>query len=72
MYFSQKLTLTEHSNDIGDREMLSIVRSCLKWRCYLQYTHSIVYNDHKPLIYLIEYPFINDRQALWMHKLSVL
>ena len=72
MYFSQKITLTEQRYDVGDREMLGIARYCLKWRCYLQYTRSIVYTDHKPLIYLTDNPCLNDRQARWMHKLSVL
>ena len=34
-YFSRKFTPTELRYHTGDREILAIFASCMKWRCYL-------------------------------------
>ena len=52
--------------------MLAIYAACMKWRCYLQGTSSVVHTDHEPLKYLHTQPNLNPRQVRWMERLGQL
>ena len=51
-YYSKKLTRTEASYHVTDRELLAIYQACMKWRQYFYGHKYTIYTDHKLLTYL--------------------
>ena len=71
-FFSHKYIPAERNYSTGDKELLAIFKSCMKWRPYLDGNATTVHTDHKPLTSLHTQPYLSKRQARWMERLGEL
>lgn len=64
-FFSCRLSPAKRNYDIGNRELLAVVRSLQKWRHWLEGVEQsfIIWTDHKNLSYLHSAKWLNSRQA---------
>jgi hypothetical protein len=71
-FLSKTFSETERKYEIYDRELLGIIRALKEWRHYIQgLGHTtIVYSDHKNLMYFQTAQKLNDQQARWSLYLS--
>jgi RNase H-like domain found in reverse transcriptase len=71
-FLSKTSSETKRKYEIYDRELLGIIRALKKWRHYIQGSGhtTIVYSDHKNLMYFRTAQKLNDRQARWSLYLS--
>src|SRR5208282_4737542 len=71
-FMSQTFTDTERRYEIYDRELLGIIRALKEWRHYIQGSGhtTIIYSDHKNLMYFRTTQKLNGRQARWSLYLS--
>jgi transposase InsO family protein len=71
-YFSRKLNPAEKRYPTHEKELLAIVRAVEHWRCYLEGSPHPVWlqSDHRSLQHLNTQPYLSDRQARWVEKLS--
>ena len=71
-YLSKSFTETERNYDIGDRELLAVIRALEEWRHYLLGSpHEVILlSDHKNLGYFKQPQKLNPRQARWNVTLS--
>jgi len=67
---SRKLKGAETKYHAPALEALAVVHAFNLWRCYLEGNHTVVYTDHKPLLYLMSQPTLNRMQARWMIALQ--
>ena len=59
-YFSRKLSPMECNYPMTDCELLTIFLEYQQWHCYLHGAEStVVYIDHKVLVYLFTQPLLN-------------
>lgn len=67
VFFSKKLTPTEQSYDIRDRELLAMKLALEEWRYWLEGATFpfTIFTDHKKLEYLSSAKRLNARQAHW-------
>jgi len=67
VYFaSRQLDTTERNYTTIEREGLTIVFSCKKFRNYLLANHFTFYIDHHALLYLVNKPCTNGRIIRWL------
>ena len=66
-FFSHKLDPPERNYDVGNRELLAVVRALEEWRHWLEgAAHPfIVWTDHRNLSYIQTAKRLNSRQARW-------
>lgn len=66
-FYSRRLSPAERNYDVGNRELLAVVRALQEWRHWLEGTDQpfIVWTDHKNLAYLRSARRLNSRQARW-------
>uniref|UniRef100_A0AAY5L8U6 Gypsy retrotransposon integrase-like protein 1 n=1 Tax=Esox lucius TaxID=8010 RepID=A0AAY5L8U6_ESOLU len=66
-FFSQKLSAAERNYDIGDRELLAMVRALSAWRHWLEGSKHpfLVWTDHRNLEYMRAARRLTPRQARW-------
>jgi transposase InsO family protein len=71
-YFSRKLNPAEKRYATHEKELLAIVKAVEHWRCYLEGSpHPVLLqSDHRSLQHLNTQPYLSDRQARWVEKLS--
>ena len=71
-FISKTFSPTERNYEIYDRELLAIIRALEEWRHYIQGSPhtTIVFSDHKNLMYFREAQKLNRRQARWSLYLS--
>jgi hypothetical protein len=71
-FLSKTFSETERKYEIYDRELLGIIRALKEWRHYIQGSGhtTIVYSDHKNLMYFRTAQKLNNRQARWSLYLS--
>jgi RNase H-like domain found in reverse transcriptase len=71
-FLSKTFSKTKKKYEIYDRELLGIIQALKEWRHYIQgLGHTtIVYSDHKNLMYFRTAQKLNDRQAGWSLYLS--
>jgi transposase InsO family protein len=71
-YFSRKLNAAEKRYATHEKELLAIVKAVEHWRCYLEGSaHPVLLlSDHRSLQHLNTQPYLSDRQARWVEKLS--
>ena len=71
-YLSKSFTETEQNYDIGNRELLAVIRALEEWRHYLlgSLHEVILLSDHKNLGYFKQPQKLNPRQARWNVTLS--
>jgi hypothetical protein len=69
---SKTFSETERKYKIYDRELLGIIRVLKEWRHYIQGSEhmTIVYSNHKNLMYFRTAQKLNDQQARWSLYLS--
>ena len=51
-YFSKKYIPVERNYPAHDKELLAIIKACMKWLCYIDGHPTTIYIDHKPLTHL--------------------
>ena len=63
---------TERNYEIYDRELLAIIQALEEWRHYIQGSKhtTIIFSDHKNLMYFWEARKLNRQQARWSLYLS--
>ena len=63
---------TERNYEIYDRELLAIIWALEEWRHYIQGSShtTVIFSDHKNLMYFQEARKLNRRQAWWSLYLS--
>ena len=66
-FFSCKLDPAERNYDVGNRELLAVIRALEEWRHWLEgAVHPVlIWTDHKNLSYLRAVKRLNPRQARW-------
>ena len=66
-FFSHKLDPPERNYDVGNRELLAVVKALEEWRHWLEGAEHpfIVWTDHKNLSYIRTAKRLNSRQARW-------
>ena len=71
-YLSKSFTETERNYNIGNRELLAVIRALEEWRHYLLGSpHEVILlSDHKNLGYFKQPQKLNPRQARWNITLS--
>jgi hypothetical protein len=71
-FLSKTFSETKRKYEIYDRELLGIIRALKKWRHYIQGSGhtTIVYSNHKNLMYFRTAQKLNDQQARWSLYLS--
>ncbi|GJV03454.1 putative reverse transcriptase domain-containing protein [Tanacetum coccineum] len=69
-YASRQLKVHEENYTTHDLELGAVVFSLRLWRHYLYRTKSVVYTDHKSLLYILNQKEINMRQRRWIELLS--
>jgi hypothetical protein len=71
-FLSKTFSETERKYEIYIWELLGIIRALKEWRHYIQESGhmTIVYSDHKNLMYFRTAQKLNDRQATWSLYLS--
>ena len=71
-FYSKKFSPIEQRYSTYDRETFAIVDSIMHFRYRLIDRKFTVYTDHKPLIYWMQRPPPNERNARWLVKLQEL
>uniref|UniRef100_A0A4W5Q2M8 Reverse transcriptase RNase H-like domain-containing protein n=1 Tax=Hucho hucho TaxID=62062 RepID=A0A4W5Q2M8_9TELE len=66
-FFSKKLSPAERNYDVGDRELLAVVRALKAWRHWLEGAKHpfLIWTDHRNLEYIRAARRQNPRQARW-------
>uniref|UniRef100_A0A8K9V225 Gypsy retrotransposon integrase-like protein 1 n=1 Tax=Oncorhynchus mykiss TaxID=8022 RepID=A0A8K9V225_ONCMY len=66
-FFSRKLSPAERNYDVGDRELLAVVRALKVWRHWLEGAKHpfLIWTDHQNLEYIRAARRLNPRQARW-------
>uniref|UniRef100_A0A673Z540 Gypsy retrotransposon integrase-like protein 1 n=1 Tax=Salmo trutta TaxID=8032 RepID=A0A673Z540_SALTR len=66
-FFSKKLSLVERNYDVGDRELLAVVKALKVWRHWLEGARHpfLIWTDHRNLEYIRAARRLNQRQARW-------
>uniref|UniRef100_A0A673Z7X0 Gypsy retrotransposon integrase-like protein 1 n=1 Tax=Salmo trutta TaxID=8032 RepID=A0A673Z7X0_SALTR len=66
-FFSKKLSPAERNYDVGDRELLAVVRALTVWRHWLEGARHpfLIWTDHRNLEYIRAARRLNPRQARW-------
>uniref|UniRef100_A0A8C7SC68 ribonuclease H n=1 Tax=Oncorhynchus mykiss TaxID=8022 RepID=A0A8C7SC68_ONCMY len=66
-FFSQKLSPAERNYDVGDRELLAVVRALKVWGHWLEGAQHpfLIWTDHRNLEYIRAARRLNPRQARW-------
>ena len=65
--FSRKLSPVERNYDVGDRELLAVVRALKMWRHWLEGANHpfLIWADHQHLEYIRAARRLKPRQASW-------
>jgi hypothetical protein len=71
-FMSKTFSETKRKYKIYDWELLGIIRALKEWRNYIQGSGhmTVVYSDHKNLMYFRTAQKLNDQQARWLLYLS--
>jgi len=71
-FFSRRFSPAEENYDIGNRELLAVVAAFEEWRHWLEGAQhpTLVWSDHKNLIYIRAARCLNSRQARWAQFLG--
>ena len=69
-YYSKKFTPAEQRYSCHERETYALVSSVLHFRHILIGEEFVVYTDHKPLVYWLHRPPVNERHARWLVKIQ--
>ena len=66
-FFSRKLSPAEQNYDVGDRELLAVVKALKAWRHWLEGAKHpfLIWTDHRILEYIWAVRRLNPRQAKW-------
>uniref|UniRef100_A0A4W5NSQ7 ribonuclease H n=1 Tax=Hucho hucho TaxID=62062 RepID=A0A4W5NSQ7_9TELE len=66
-FFSRKLDPAERNYDVGDRELLAVVKALKVWRHWLEGAKHpfLIWTDHRNLEYIRAARRLNPRQARW-------
>uniref|UniRef100_A0A4W5K3E9 ribonuclease H n=1 Tax=Hucho hucho TaxID=62062 RepID=A0A4W5K3E9_9TELE len=66
-FFSNKLSPAERNYDVGDRELLAVVKALKVWRHWLEGAKHpfLIWTDHRNLEYIRAARRLNPRQARW-------
>jgi hypothetical protein len=66
-FFSKKLSSAERNYDVGDRELLAVVKALKVWRHWLEGAKHpfLIWTDHRNLEYIRAARRMNPRQAGW-------
>uniref|UniRef100_A0A674ED49 Gypsy retrotransposon integrase-like protein 1 n=1 Tax=Salmo trutta TaxID=8032 RepID=A0A674ED49_SALTR len=66
-FFSKKLSSTERNYDVGDRELLAVVKALTSWRHWLEKAKHpfLIWTDHRNLEYIRAARRLNPHQARW-------
>jgi hypothetical protein len=66
-FFSKKLSPVERNYDVGDRELLAVVKTLKAWRHWLERAKHpfLIWTDHRNLEYIRAARRLNNRQARW-------
>jgi hypothetical protein len=66
-FFSKKLSPAEQNYDMGDRELLTVVKAVKAWKHWLEGAKHpfLIWTDHRNLEYIWEARRLNPRQARW-------
>ena len=66
-FFSKKLSPAERNYDVGDRELLAVVKALKAWRHWLEGAKHpfLIWTDHRNLEYIQAARRLNLRQASW-------
>uniref|UniRef100_A0A673W8Q5 Gypsy retrotransposon integrase-like protein 1 n=1 Tax=Salmo trutta TaxID=8032 RepID=A0A673W8Q5_SALTR len=66
-FFSRKLSSAERNYDVGDRELLAVVKALRVWRHWLEGAKHpfLIWTDHRNLEYIRAARRLNPRQARW-------
>uniref|UniRef100_A0A4W5QWH4 ribonuclease H n=1 Tax=Hucho hucho TaxID=62062 RepID=A0A4W5QWH4_9TELE len=66
-FFSKKLSPAERNYDVGDRELLAVVKALKAWRHWLEGAKHpfLIWTDHRNLEYIRAARRLNPRQARW-------
>lgn len=67
---SRKLTSAEVNYSTTEQELLAVVHTLTKWRCYLEGVHFTVVTDHCPNTFFSTKPLLSRRQARWSELLQ--
>jgi hypothetical protein len=67
---SKKLSDAERNYPIHELELYAIVYCLLKWRCYLEGKHFIVYSDNKSLLHLQTQQTMSRRMFRWYQTIA--
>ncbi|KAJ7997424.1 hypothetical protein DPEC_G00228830 [Dallia pectoralis] len=72
-FYSRKLSAAEQNYDVGDRELLAVVRALTEWRHWLEGAKHpfVVWTDHRNLEYIRAARRLNPRQASAPRALDV-
>uniref|UniRef100_A0A8C7RSA0 Reverse transcriptase domain-containing protein n=1 Tax=Oncorhynchus mykiss TaxID=8022 RepID=A0A8C7RSA0_ONCMY len=67
VFFSKKLSPAERNYDVGDRELLAVVKALKAWRHWLEGAKNtfLISTDHRNLEYIRAERRLNPRQARW-------
>ncbi|GJW29271.1 putative reverse transcriptase domain-containing protein [Tanacetum coccineum] len=69
-YASRQLKIHEKNYTTHDLELGAVVFALKTWRYYLYGTKSIIYMDHKSLLYIFDQKELNMRQMRWIELFS--
>jgi hypothetical protein len=71
-FFSKKLIAEEYNYDVHNKELLTVVKSLLHWKHYLEYLPKSfdLFTDHNNLRYFLTTKSLNSRQTRWSEKLQ--
>jgi len=71
-YMSRSFSPAEHNYEVYNQELLGIICALCKWQHYVQGSphETIVYSDHKNLMYFCNPQKLNRCQAGWSLELS--
>ena len=69
-FYSKKFSPAEQRYSCHERETFGLVSAVLHFRHILIGEEFVVYTDHKPLVYWLQRPPVNERHARWMVKVQ--
>jgi hypothetical protein len=66
-FFSKKLSPAERNYDVGDRELLAVVKALTAWRHWLEGAKHpfLIWTDRRNLVYIRAARRLTPRQARW-------
>lgn len=67
---SRKLNAAERNYSATDLEMLAVVYTVRKWRCYIEGREARVFTDHKPNTFFDSANMLSRTQARWVEALQ--